>query len=56
MAVNSREVEWSDRVYGEASVAKLQRLDEERSELHKQIEELRDADEAPGGSSSELAD
>jgi hypothetical protein len=55
-AVNTREIEWSDRVYGEASVAGLQRLDKERSELHKQIEGLRDTDEAPGGSSSEPAD
>lgn len=56
MAVYTREIEWSGRVYGEASTAQLRHLDKERSELYKQIEGLRDAEEPLGESSTERAD
>ena len=56
VAVYTREVEWSNRVHSEADVEKLQHLDQERSELRKRLEGLRDADVAPEGQSSEPAD
>jgi hypothetical protein len=56
LAVHTRESQWIDRMHTEAEVARLQHLARERSELHKQIERLRNTDEPPDGSRSKPAD